>query len=128
MKFFDENDMGSGEHLGHGRLLPNRRWPNRLWPKPTLAKVEVSDVWFFFVIVTCFVFFTQARDQTQWGPEGWGPDTWGPEGWGPEGWGTKPSGGPKGGAQNFALFFPLPPPFRSFCVSLGVFSWNFGGV
>ena len=32
-------------------------------------------------------------------------------------------------AQNFALFFPpLPPPFRSFCVSLGVFSWNFGGV
>ena len=30
-----------------------------------------------------------------------------PEEWGPEGW----------GAQNFA-FFPLPPPFRSFCVSL----------
>ena len=31
-------------------------------------------------------------------------------------------------AQNFALFFPLPPPFRSFRVSLGVFSLNFGGV
>ena len=26
------------------------------------------------------------------------------------------------------LFFPLPPQFRSFCVSLGVFSWNFDGV
>ena len=31
-------------------------------------------------------------------------------------------------AQNFALFFPSPAPFRSFCVSLGVFSLNFGGV
>ena len=31
-------------------------------------------------------------------------------------------------AQNFALFFPLPPYFRSFWLSLGVFSWNFGGV
>ena len=30
--------------------------------------------------------------------------------------------------QNFALFFPLPPPFRSFCLSLCVFSLNFGGV
>ena len=28
----------------------------------------------------------------------------------------------------FRAFFPLPPPFRSFCVSLGVFSWNFGGL
>ena len=29
----------------------------------------------------------------------------------------------------FRLFFsPLPPPFRSFCLSLGVFSLNFGGV
>ena len=33
------------------------------------------------------------------------------------------------GAQNSALFFfRLPPPFRSFFVSLDVFSWNFGGV
>ena len=28
----------------------------------------------------------------------------------------------------FRYFFPLPPPFRSFCVSLGVSSWNFSGV
>ena len=42
----------------------------------------------------------------------------GPEGWGPEGW----------GAQHFRAFFPLPPPFRSLCVSLGVFSSNFGAV
>ena len=30
--------------------------------------------------------------------------------------------------QNFALVFPLPPPFCSFSVSLGVFSLNFDGV
>ena len=29
-------------------------------------------------------------------------------------------------AQNFAHFFPLPSPFRSFCLSLEVFSLNFG--
>ena len=42
-----------------------------------------------------------------------------------------PSAGPRPlrrTAQNFALFFPLPLHFRSFCVPLGVFSWNFGGV
>ena len=62
--------------------------------------------------------------------EGWGPEGWGPEGWSLEGWGPKPrKRGPKTWialpwsafpwtAQNFALFFP----------SLGVFSWNFGGV
>ena len=43
------------------------------------------------------------------------------ERWGPEGW------TPKGGPQKFRFFFP-PPPFRSFYVSLGVFSLNFGGV
>ena len=33
------------------------------------------------------------------------------------------------GAQNFALFFPLSRhKIRSFLPSLGVFSWNFGGV
>ena len=41
-----------------------------------------------------------------------------PKGWGPEGGGPKIS----------RFFFPFPPPFRCFCVSLGVFSWNFGGV
>ena len=36
---------------------------------------------------------------------------------------------PSAGPPKFSLFFfPFPPPFRSFCVSLGVFSWNFGGV
>ena len=42
----------------------------------------------------------------------------GSEGWGPKGW----------EARNFVLFFPLPLPFFSVCLSLGVFSWNFGGV
>ena len=33
------------------------------------------------------------------------------------------------GAQNFALFFPSPgPTFAPFSLSLGVFSWKFGGV
>ena len=31
-------------------------------------------------------------------------------------------------AQNFALFFPLRHNFLSFLLSLGVLSWNFGGV
>ena len=35
-------------------------------------------------------------------------------------------GGPKGGGPNFRVFFLLPPPFRSFRVSLGVFSWPQG--
>ena len=55
-------------------------------------------------------------DELSWvGGEGWEPEGWGPEGWGPEGW----------GAQNFALFFPLPPKnsLPPFLPSLGVFSW-----
>ena len=36
--------------------------------------------------------------------------------------GPRRVGGPKFRA------FPLPPPLRSFCVSLGVFSWFFSGV
>ena len=44
-----------------------------------------------------------------WGPEGEGEEGLGPEGWGSEGW----------GAQNFAFFFPLPPQFSFFLLSLG---------
>ena len=32
------------------------------------------------------------------------------------------------GAQNFALFFPSPPQLSFFLLSLGVLSWNLGGV
>ena len=41
-----------------------------------------------------------------------------------------PKSGPRRvGCPKFrAFFFPLSPPFRSSCVSLVVFSWNFGGV
>ena len=80
-----------------------------------------------------------------WGPEGWGPEGGGPKGGGPkgggpEGWGPRRVGarrvawGPKGGgpegwgAQNFALFSLSRRKIRSFPPSLGVFSWNFGGV
>ena len=55
--------------------------------------------------------------QTFFGPMG-GLVFWGSEGWDPE-----------GGVPKIPRFFiPFPPPFRSFCVSLGVFSWNVGGV
>ena len=39
-------------------------------------------------------------------------------------------GGPKGGRPKISrfFFFPLPLHVRSFCVSLGVFSLNFGGI
>ena len=43
---------------------------------------------------------------------------------------TQKKSGPEAwGAQNFALFFSVsPPPVSLFLLSLGVFSWNFGGV
>ena len=62
------------------------------------------------------------------GAEGWSPEEWGPEGsgtaaWGLEGW------GPEGGGPKISRFFSLSRShFRSFSLSLGVFSWNFGGV
>ena len=57
-----------------------------------------------------------ARTQKKWGPEGWGLEGWGPEGWEPE--------GPK-----ISRFFSLSRhEIHSFLPSLGVFSWNFGGV
>ena len=63
--------------------------------------------------------------QRDGGPNWLGPKprkSRGPKGWGPrraEGW----------RARNFALFFPSPAAhFRSFFLSLGVISWNFGGV
>ena len=83
------------------------------------------------------------------GPEGWGGPTqkkWGPRRVrarkveGPKGGGARRVGALKGGGsngggaegwgtQNFALFFPSPAAkFVSFLPSLGVFSWNFGGV
>ena len=40
---------------------------------------------------------------------------------GPEGWGARRVGGPEGWGPKISRFFPLPPPFRSFCVSLWVF-------
>ena len=85
-----------------------------------------------------------------WGPEGWGPEGWGPEGgaptqkkWEPQGWGPKVGArrvgprrvGPRRvgvrrvGGPKFRAFFSLSRrKIRSFFPSLGVFSWNFGGV
>ena len=48
--------------------------------------------------------------------------------------GAQKGGAQKGGAQKGGgpkisrFFFPFPPPFRCFCVSLEVFSWKGGGV
>ena len=59
----------------------------------------------------------------------------GPEGvGGPKGWGARRGGGPKVvgarrvGGPKFRAFFSLPPEISFFLPSLGVFSWNFGGV
>ena len=108
-----------------GRLWPNRLWPTligRLWPNlprregprrvrgPNPEKVRPRRVGPRRV--------GGPKPRKSEAPKGGAPEGWGPEGWDPEGW----------GAQNFALFFPFPPTFRSHCVSLGVFSWNFGGV
>ena len=42
----------------------------------------------------------------------------GPKGWGPNPGGAPKGGAPKGGRHKISLFFfPLPPPFRSLCVS-----------
>ena len=46
----------------------------------------------------------------------------------PNGWGPTKIGPRRVGAQNFALFSVSRSHFRSFCVSLGVFSWLFGCV
>ena len=57
------------------------------------------------------------------GPQGWRPEWWGAEGWGPKRW------CPRVGCPKFrAFFFLLPLHFYSFFLSLGIFSWNFGGV
>ena len=86
----------------------------------SLLIVWIVFNWFFFVIFNCLVFFYASQGpKPSGGPKGGGPKGGGPEGWGPEGW----------GAQNFALFFlSLPPEISFFLLSLGVFSWNFGGV
>ena len=104
------------------------------------------NVQFFFV---CF-------ELTWVGGERWGFEGWGFEGWGaqprksgapkgaPKGGGSKggvrkgaeprkngapKGGGPKGGGPKISRFFcSLPPEISFFLLSLGVFSWNFGGV
>ena len=58
-----------------------------------------------------------------------GPPSAGPPSAGPPSAGPPSAGPPSAGPPKISLFFfPFPPPFRSFCVSLGVFSLNFGGV
>ena len=103
----------------------------------------------FFVILNCLFFFHANQGPNPGAPKGGapkggapkggGPEGWGPEGWGPEGVGARRVGGPKGGGPKvgarrvggpkFRAFFSLSRrKIRSFLPSLGVFSWNFGGV
>ena len=67
--------------------------------------------------------------------EGWGPKEWRPkpgksgrgQGWG--GWRAGPRTPRRGGRGKISsFFFFLPPEISLFMLSLGVFSWNFGGV
>ena len=65
------------------------------------------------------------------GLQGWGPDRWGPRRVGVQkGWGAEPrkSGARRVGGPKFRAFFPSPATIFTLFVSLGVFSWNFGGV
>ena len=85
-------------------------------------------VWFFFVCVELSWVGPHGPRSggSKGGSKGGGPTQikWGPEGWGPK------SRGPKGGkAKNFAFFSSHSRrKIRSFLPSLGVLSWNFGGV
>ena len=70
----------------------------------------------------------RASARREGGPKGGARRNWGPKGRAPQRGGWK-GGGPKAGGQKFRAFFPLSRPhFRSFSLSLGVFSWKFGGV
>ena len=61
-------------------------------------------------------------------PKGGAPKGGAPKGGAPKGGGSK-GGGPKGGGPKISRFyFPVRRKIRSFLPSLGVFSWNFGGV
>ena len=70
------------------------------------------------------------------GPKGGGPKprkSGAPKGGAPKGGAPKggaPKGGaPKGGGPKISrFFFPPPPQFSFYFLSLGVLSWNFGGV
>ena len=76
----------------------NRLWPNRLWPKPSLAKPTLAKLSFdlCFLCVFCVgVGFP---------------------------WTALPLNRPSAGQPKILLFFSPLPPFRSLCVSLGVFS------
>ena len=58
----------------------------------------------------------------------WTKKKWGPEGWGPK-LGAERVLGRRVGSPKFHAFFSLcHRKIRSFLPSLGVFSWNFGGV
>ena len=71
--------------------------------------VVVVVVWFCLVVVV-------------------GLDSAGPPSAGPSSAGPSSAGPPSAGPPKISLFFfPFPPPFRSFGISLGVFSLNFGG-
>ena len=90
--FGTDKDEGGGG--GHGRL----------WPKPTLAKTDFGQTNFGQIeFELCFmcVFCVGVGFP----------------------WTALPLNRPSAGPPKILLFFsPLPPPFRSFCVSLGVFS------
>ena len=62
------------------------------------------------------------------GPEGWGHRRVGARKVGPKGEAQRGGEGQGVGGQNFALFFFSPATSFALFLSLGVFSWNFGGV
>ena len=90
----------SGTESGHG---PGRIWPNLIWPS------LIGRIWPIF--------------------GGGGPRTVGPRRVANLGRWARRWVGPKGGGPKISRFFiSLPQEISFFFLSLGVFSWNFGGV
>ena len=111
-----KTDFGQNRLWPKPTLAQNRLWPNRLWPKPTLAKTD-----FDLLCVVCCVVLCVCVVCVAWvlvGFHVWvlvsrfGLD-------------RPPSPGP----PKISRFFSLSRrKIRFFLPSLGVFSWNFGGV
>ena len=141
--------------LWPNRLWPNRLWPTlkfKLYVKILGFLTLIVQV--FFVCVECGEGgppWTQEVGVRRVCSKGGGPESWGqlaltlqtPPTFhekkienGGRGGGRSRGGVPKsrrvwllkGGSPKIRAFFPLPPPFSLFCLSLGVFSWIFGGV
>ena len=81
----------------------------------------------FFQVWACTLRSPHPSGTNSPGPHTSGPPHFGTPAFGTPAFGDPPRDPPPPDSQQFRPFFPLPLPFSLF-FSLGVFSWNFGGV